>query len=224
MPIYEAIGVKEHQVVRSLFASMPPNMSIPVHHDTGYWVKHTHRCHAAIVSSNDEVDFLVGKNEHSLQKMLFPEGQVIELNNQAKHAVHNRMKDTWRIHLIFDYVDEHPVTRIPLQPGERVLQTRRTIDLLPGKGAQPSQTNHALPTFVIIGAQKSGTTSLYEYICGHPMVVKGRCRESHYFDWRWRTGLGTLSNDRMLSLHNALPSAPGSGITTSSMPPTAPLG
>ena len=44
LPIYAAVGVDESKVVRSLLASMPPGMSIPVHHDTGYWVKHTHRC------------------------------------------------------------------------------------------------------------------------------------------------------------------------------------
>lgn len=43
--IYSAIGVDESKVVRSLLARMPPNMDIPVHHDTGYWVKHTHRIH-----------------------------------------------------------------------------------------------------------------------------------------------------------------------------------
>lgn len=44
-PIYAAIGVDESRVVRSLLASMPPQMEIPVHHDTGYWVKHAHRIH-----------------------------------------------------------------------------------------------------------------------------------------------------------------------------------
>jgi hypothetical protein len=43
--IYASIGVVESKVVRSLLARMPPRMDIPVHHDTGYWVKHTHRIH-----------------------------------------------------------------------------------------------------------------------------------------------------------------------------------
>jgi hypothetical protein len=41
--IYEAIGVDKRKVVRALLASMPPGVDIPVHHDTGHWVKHTHR-------------------------------------------------------------------------------------------------------------------------------------------------------------------------------------
>lgn len=44
-PIYAAAGVDESKIIRSLLASMPPKMQIPVHHDTGYWVKHAHRVH-----------------------------------------------------------------------------------------------------------------------------------------------------------------------------------
>jgi len=30
---------------------------------------------------------------------------------------------------------------------------------------------------------------MYEYICSHPLVLKGVRRETHYFDWRWNTDL-----------------------------------
>jgi hypothetical protein len=36
IPIYNAIGVPENRIVRSLLASIPPGVSIPVHHDTGF--------------------------------------------------------------------------------------------------------------------------------------------------------------------------------------------
>ena len=71
-------------------------------------------------------------------QVLFDEGRVVELNNQAKHAVHNNMAERWRIHLIFDYVDEDytlPVRQI-LEPGEKINQTRRSIDL--GEQSQTS--------------------------------------------------------------------------------------
>ena len=74
LPIYQAIGVDESKVVRCLLASMPPGMSIPVHHDTGYWVKHTHRCHVAIVS-RPEVSFFVGPTNDTLRKISFNEVQ-----------------------------------------------------------------------------------------------------------------------------------------------------
>ena len=85
LPIYQAIGVDESKVVRCLLASMPPGMSIPVHHDTGYWVKHTHRCHVAIVS-RPEVDFFVGPTNDTLRKISFNE--VISCLSQAfRHSI-----------------------------------------------------------------------------------------------------------------------------------------
>ncbi len=68
-----------------------------------------------IITDVNEVDFIVGPSEDAMQKYLFEEGMIVELNNQAKHSVNNRMKDTWRVHLIFDYVEEYPITRYMLQ-------------------------------------------------------------------------------------------------------------
>jgi hypothetical protein len=39
-----------------------------------------------------------------------------------------------------------------------------------------------LPDFVIIGAQKAGTTFLYEVLCQHPRVLEADKKEIHYFD------------------------------------------
>ena len=39
-----------------------------------------------------------------------------------------------------------------------------------------------LPDFVIIGAMKAGTTSLYAYLYKHPLVHRARRKEVHYFD------------------------------------------
>lgn len=178
LPIYEAIGINENQVVRSLLANMPPGLNIPVHHDTGYWVKHCHRCHVAI-ETGDDVDFLIGPTNELMEKYLFDEGRIVELNNQAKHAVTNNMTRP-RIHLIFDYVEtDFTIQRHLLQPGELVYQTRRSLDLASDFGSQKC------PNYIIIGAQKCGTTSLYEYISQHGLALKGMRRETHFFDWRW---------------------------------------
>lgn len=45
-----------------------------------------------------------------------------------------------------------------------------------------------LPDFLIIGAQKAGTTSLYRYIVQHPAIRAAATKEVHYFD-------GGLSGD-----------------------------
>eukprot|EP01031_Cornospumella_fuschlensis_P037047 gene37047-44961_t len=65
--VYAAIGVPEERVVRCLLARMPANVQIPVHHDTGYWVQHTHRCHLA-VETNERIQFLVGPTPELMQQ------------------------------------------------------------------------------------------------------------------------------------------------------------
>ena len=87
LPIYQAIGIDESKVVRCLLASMPPGMSIPVHHDTGYWVKHTHRCHVAIVS-RPEVSFFVGPTNDTLRKISFNE-VTTSLLTYPSHTLYN---------------------------------------------------------------------------------------------------------------------------------------
>lgn len=46
-----------------------------------------------------------------------------------------------------------------------------------------------LPDFIIIGAMKSGTTSLYYNICEHPCILKAAYDEIGYFDVNYHLGL-----------------------------------
>ena len=46
----------------------------------------------------------------------------------------------------------------------------------------------SLPDFVIIGAMKAGTTSLYDFIVKHPAIVSASSKELHYFSLRYRYG------------------------------------
>ncbi|WP_413275998.1 sulfotransferase family protein [Floridanema evergladense] len=45
------------------------------------------------------------------------------------------------------------------------------------------------PNFIIIGAQKCGTTSLYQYLIEHPQIVPGSQKEVHFFDLNFAKGL-----------------------------------
>ena len=47
-----------------------------------------------------------------------------------------------------------------------------------------------LPSALIIGAQKSGTTSLYQYLVAHPDVVPPLTKEVHFFDLHHARGAG----------------------------------
>lgn len=46
----------------------------------------------------------------------------------------------------------------------------------------------ALPDFVIVGAQKAGTTSLYKYLTTHPQVLGASRKELHFFDVAYHRG------------------------------------
>jgi Sulfotransferase domain len=44
------------------------------------------------------------------------------------------------------------------------------------------------PTFLVVGAQKSGTTSLHRYLCEHPLVLCATAKEMHYFSLKYPLG------------------------------------
>ncbi len=46
-----------------------------------------------------------------------------------------------------------------------------------------------MPDFIIIGAQKGGTTSLYNYLIEHPHIKSARRKEVHFFDRNFYKGV-----------------------------------
>jgi hypothetical protein len=57
--------------------------------------------------------------------------------------------------------------------------TRRRVD-----------PHRSLPDFMVIGAQRSGTSSLYKYLEQHPCVLASLRKETEYFSARWSFGEG----------------------------------
>jgi hypothetical protein len=51
-----------------------------------------------------------------------------------------------------------------------------------------SGTVRVLPDFLIIGAQKAGTTSVYDSLTEHPRVLPARKKEIRFFDRHWERG------------------------------------
>jgi hypothetical protein len=136
----------------------------------------------------------------------FDEGRIVELNNQCHHAVDNLCLHTHRIHLILDYLEEEDSVnklpaRITLTPEAILKQSRRSVDLASDKDSV-CDCDHLVntlvtfvqrkcPSFIILGAQKCGTTFLFESICAHPLCAAPKRRETHYFDWRWNAQLSS---------------------------------
>lgn len=65
----------------------------------------------------------------------------------------------------------------------------------PWRGHKPSWLGRrltsplrVLPDFLIIGAQKSGTTALFDYLVQHPDVRRPPVKEIHYFDHNYGRG------------------------------------
>lgn len=46
-----------------------------------------------------------------------------------------------------------------------------------------------LPSFLVAGTQRSGSSSLYEYLVNHPSVGRSIIEEVHYFDWNYTKGM-----------------------------------
>lgn len=47
-----------------------------------------------------------------------------------------------------------------------------------------------LPNFILCGAQKAGTTTLFNYLDQHPDICTPRGKEVHFFDWDSRYNMG----------------------------------
>lgn len=83
---------------RIMLARMAPGGLIHPHQDTNLAAKWPHKIHVPLVT-NDQVRFMIDHVDHH-----FPEGEAVEVNNMAMHAVANRGTAD-RIHLIFEYYD-----------------------------------------------------------------------------------------------------------------------
>ncbi len=49
--------------------------------------------------------------------------------------------------------------------------------------------NMAMPDFLIIGTQRGGTTSLYNYLLAHPQIAAATRKEVHFFDNNFHLGI-----------------------------------
>jgi hypothetical protein len=56
------------------------------------------------------------------------------------------------------------------------------------RARQSTAGRRVLPDFVIIGAQKAGTTSLFSYLGAHPHVLRSMRKEVHFFDLNYHRG------------------------------------
>lgn len=53
-----------------------------------------------------------------------------------------------------------------------------------------TSASRSMPEYVIIGGQRCGTTSLYQYLIEHPAIAAATTKEVHYFDLNFERGVG----------------------------------
>ncbi|MHB8596656.1 MAG: sulfotransferase domain-containing protein [Ktedonobacteraceae bacterium] len=68
-------------------------------------------------------------------------------------------------------------------------QLRSTVRLSTETYKEVTSPLRLLPNFLIIGAQRCGTTSLYYYLLEHPQMVPGSAKELHFFDEYYARGM-----------------------------------
>ena len=93
-----AYGYANGEFPRVMLARMAPGGIIHPHKDASPSAKWPHKIHVPL-QTNDRVTFFIDDKPFCLA-----EGEAVEVNNMAKHAVENR-GSTDRIHLIFEYFD-----------------------------------------------------------------------------------------------------------------------
>lgn len=70
-----------------------------------------------------------------------------------------------------------------------VPQIRRVLHWAQRAGRILTSDSRRLPDFLIIGAQRCGTTSLYEYLTDHPSIAPAWRKEVHFFDKHYSKGM-----------------------------------
>ena len=79
-----------------------------------------------------------------------------------------------------------PKEKKPAPRRDRFYRPQRDCDV--GVWRLATSLLRRWPDFLIIGAQRGGTTSLYEYLCRHPQVDPATEKEIHYFDFQTARG------------------------------------
>lgn len=74
----------------------------------------------------------------------------------------------------------HDIKQIAKRRLKKVERFVKSVTIL--KYRQTTSSKRPLPDFLIIGAQKSGTTSLFHYLGQHPQIAPSLKKEIHYFD------------------------------------------
>lgn len=96
----------------------------------------------------------------------------------VEKSTYKQVINTEKVRTMKTVIDKFPVKRFKKQVANWSVEPYRvsTSSLRP------------MPNFIIIGSQKGGTTSLYNYLTQHPYIKAAVNKEVHYFDVHFDKG------------------------------------
>lgn len=125
-------------------------------------------------------------------------GRVKAFLNLEVGATRGRVPDAKQLGVLVERVEEQramlgrkerEITKLKLRLSTMTESSRHDPTAVGTRGAADEPGVGALPEFVIIGAQKCGTTFLYHLLCHHPNVEPALAKEVHYFDTHFDKGI-----------------------------------
>ena len=98
-----------------------------------------------------------------------------------------------------------PPPRLTVQPQSAPTAARRAAHSVSVSAGRLTRRARMLPGFLIVGAQRSGTTSMYRTLAQHPAILKAVLHKGvHYFDTGYGHGLGWYQGHLPLRARAAL--------------------
>jgi len=98
-----------------------------------------------------------------------------------------------------------PLERLKVKPQSAPTAARRAAHSLSVSTGRLTHRARMLPGFLIVGAQRCGTTSMYRTLSQHPAILKAVLHKGvHYFDTGYDHGLAWYQGHFPLRAHAAL--------------------
>lgn len=95
---------------------------------------------------------------------------------------------------------------------------RRSLKGLRAGIRRSSSRLRPLPDFLIIGGQRCGTTSVFNYLLDHPLVLPPLVKEPHFFTYQWPRGIGWYRAQFPTKLRRRAVAGSGPGSTFEATP------
>ncbi|NMG57473.1 tetratricopeptide repeat protein [Geitlerinema sp. P-1104] len=155
-------------MVQLYLKSIPLNPDFPWYYYPLFWqsVKHENKIDAAI----SQFKITLNQCPQSLD-VYINLGDALSLNNQTQAAISYYQKG---VKLMYSQS-----AKIPLEPTSDKSQTLQV---------ETSPTTASL-SFLILGVQKAGTSSLYAYLSQHPQILPPLRKELEFWSWKFYQGL-----------------------------------